>query len=69
MNRQILHAGRRVMLRSRPTFSPTVSRRYAGNYSRITKQMTGTLALYFPVSFAAFGWPLPVYWLVDFFGI
>lgn len=45
MNTQILNAGRRVMLRSQPTFRSAVSRRYAGNYSRITKQMTGTLAL------------------------
>lgn len=45
MNRQILSAGRRVMFRSQPTFTSAVTRRYAGNSSRITKQMTGTLAL------------------------
>jgi hypothetical protein len=29
----------------------------------------GSFFRYFPVSFAAFGWPLPVYYVVDMFGI
>ncbi|KAI1847059.1 hypothetical protein JX266_006934 [Neoarthrinium moseri] len=72
MNTQLLNASRRAVLRTRPTVSSTVSRRWASghaptDYGRIMRRAGGTAAIYVPASALILGWPWAAREIVEFF--